>query len=59
MLKEIIEKCNKDKKEADGGYGDLGVIPTAPSNLGKGTEDPRKKKSLFIVDGEVREKTQK
>jgi len=40
--------------EADGSYGDLGVVPTAPSNLGN-KEDPRKKKSLFIVDGEVRE----
>ena len=56
MIREVVEKCSKkikDKKEADGGYGDLGAIPTAPSNVGN--EDPRKKKELFIVDGEVRE----
>lgn len=59
MIREIIEKCSKrqgelspgakefgikGKKEADGGYGDLGVIPSAPSKLGK---------EKMIVDGEV------
>lgn len=59
MIREIIEKCSKkqdvlspdakvhgikDKKETDGGYGDLGVIPSAPSKLGK---------EKMIVDGEV------
>jgi len=52
MLKEIIEKLENKIKESDGSYGDLGEIPTAPNNIEK---DPRKDKSLFIVDGEVRE----
>lgn len=42
---DISEKCTK-KKESDGSYGDLGVIPTAPSNLGKDKEH-------MIVDGDI------
>ena len=53
MIREIIEACKKAKKEADGGYGDLGVIPTAPNpDVKKGEED----KDKFIVDGEVKDK---
>lgn len=48
MLKEIVEKII----EADGGYGDLGVIPTAPN-------PELKKKKKMIVDGEEVEETDK
>lgn len=51
MIREIIEKCNKKKKsEADGGYGDLGVIPTAPNPKVKDKDVEDK----MIVDGEVK-----
>jgi len=46
MIKDIIEKCKKKKAEADGSYGDLGAIPTAPGKLNTD-------KKNFIVDGEV------
>jgi hypothetical protein len=48
MIRKIIEKI----KEADGGYGDLGVIPSAPSDLGKDKEK-------MIVDGEFKGEDEK
>jgi len=42
--------------EADGGYGDLGVIPSAPSNVG---DKKNKEKELMIVDGEIRSEDKK
>ena len=54
MLREIIEEV--ELKEADGGYGDLGVIPTAPNpGLKKGKEKPKnpkekEKKGVLIID---------
>lgn len=55
MIKDLIEKVNSKctkKKESDGSYGDLGVIPSAPSNLGK---DKNKDKEHMIVDGDIQE----
>lgn len=54
---DISEACSKKKKkaEADGGYGDLGVVPSAPSNIDKEGEKKKKEKDLMIVDGEVKD----
>ncbi len=60
MLKEIIEKVEKTKKpteeDTDGGYGDLGVISTAPySRNGFGPTDKEKQKKALIIDGNIYE----
>ena len=56
MIRKVIEKCKKKKEETDGGYGDLGVIPSAPSNVG---DKKNKEKELMIVDGEIRSEDKK